>query len=87
MWEGDPNRIMELIENRNVDLGIVRLPIDNQIFDMIHLPDEPIVVAMSNKWNVERDKPYIKLSDLEEKPLMLLEDRKAPLCITKTCIQ
>lgn len=76
VWEGDPNRIMELIENRNVELGIVRLPIDNQIFDMIHLPDEPIVVVMSNKWNIEPDKPYIKLSDLEEKPLMLLRRQK-----------
>ncbi|SMQ72123.1 DNA-binding transcriptional regulator, LysR family [Bacillus sp. OV166] len=72
VWEGDPNRIMELVENRIIELGIVRLPIDNSIFDMIHLPDEPIVVAMSNKWNCDDDRPFIMLSELEEKPLMLL---------------
>lgn len=72
IWEGDTNRIMELLENRIIDLGIVRLPIDDMIFDMIHLPDEPIVVAMSNKWNRNNDSPSIKLSELENKPLMLL---------------
>nr|WP_269320636.1 LysR family transcriptional regulator [Bacillus sp. UNC41MFS5] len=72
VWEGDPNRIMELVENRIIELGIVRLPIDNKIFEMIHLPDEPIVVAMSNKWNTDKDRPYIMLSELEDKPLMLL---------------
>src|SRR3954471_9124093 len=38
VWEGDPIRIMELVANRIIELGIVRLPIDNSIFDMIHLP-------------------------------------------------
>ncbi len=76
VWEGDPNRIMELLENRIIELGIVRLPIDNEIFDIIHLPDEPIVVAMSNKWNDNPNSPSIKLSELEEKPLMLLRRHK-----------
>jgi LysR family transcriptional regulator, salicylic acid-responsive activator of bsdBCD len=72
IWEGDTNRIMELLENRIIELGIVRLPIDNRIFDMIHLPDEPIVVAMSNKWNSYSDRPSIMLSELEDKPLLVL---------------
>ncbi|MEH7252371.1 LysR family transcriptional regulator [Neobacillus niacini] len=72
VWEGDTNRIMELLENRIIELGIVRLPIDNNIFDMIHLPDEPIVVAMSNKWNSNSESSSIKLSELQNKPLMVL---------------
>ena len=72
VWEGDTNRIMELLENRIIDLGIVRLPIDNRIFDKIHLPEEPIVAAMSSKWNSYGNGPFISLSELEEKPLMLL---------------
>jgi LysR family transcriptional regulator, salicylic acid-responsive activator of bsdBCD len=72
VWEGDTNRIMELLENRIIDVGIVRLPIDNKIFEKIHLPEEPIVVAMSSKWNSYGDGPSIRLSELEEKPLMLL---------------
>lgn len=72
VWEGDPNRIMELVENRIIDLGIVRLPIDHRIFEMIHLPNEPIMVAMSSKWNINGRQSYIDLSELEGKPLMLL---------------
>ncbi|WP_227937612.1 LysR family transcriptional regulator [Alkalihalobacillus deserti] len=76
VWEGDPNRIMELLENRIIELGIVRFPIDTSIFNMIHLPDEPLVVAMSSKWNHGDDPNTITLSELEDKPLMLLRRQK-----------
>ncbi len=69
-------RIMELVEKRIVELGIVRLPIDTRLFDMISLPDEPIVVAMSEKWDIGKDRAYIKLSELEGKPLMLPRRQK-----------
>jgi len=72
VWEGDPNRIMELVENRIIELGIVRFPINHRIFEMINLPDEPIVVAMSKKWNEDNTLPNIQLAELKEKPLMLL---------------
>ena len=68
---------MELLENRIIELGIVRLPIDNQMFDKIDLPDEPIVVAMGNKWNDDHpNRTYIQLEELEKKPLMLLRRQK-----------
>ncbi len=76
VWEGDPNRIMELVEKRIVELGIVRLPIDNRLFEMVSLPDEPIVVAMSRNWDIGKDRPYIKLSELRDIPLMLLRRQK-----------
>lgn len=76
VWEGDPLRIMELVENRIIELGIVRLPIDNSIFDMIQLPNEPIVAVMSNKWDSDKDRPSIMLSELEGKPLMFLRRQK-----------
>ncbi|MCM3767116.1 LysR family transcriptional regulator [Neobacillus niacini] len=76
VWEGDSNRIMELIENRIVELGIVRLPIDKDIFDSLNLPSEPIVAAMSENMGVTRDSDYINLEDLKGKPLMLLRSYK-----------
>lgn len=72
VWEGDPNRVMELLENRIIELGIVRLPVNNGMFNMINLPAEPLVAAMSRHWNIGDNQPYVKLSDLENKPLMLL---------------
>ena len=76
VWEGDPNRIMELVENRVVELGIVRLPVDNRLFEMLSLPEEPFVAAMSPHWNIGGDRPFIRLSELKDKPLMLLRRQK-----------
>ncbi|SDH21724.1 DNA-binding transcriptional regulator, LysR family [Alteribacillus persepolensis] len=70
--EGDPNRIMELSKNRDVELGIVRLPVDSDVFDMIHLPSEPMYAAMNHKWN-ETSQCDITLSQLKDKPLLLLK--------------
>ncbi|MFC2947593.1 LysR family transcriptional regulator [Virgibacillus sediminis] len=70
--EGDPNRIMELLENRNIELGITRLPVNTQVFDMIRLPEEPMIAVMNKQWDISNKFPYINLSNLEDKPLMLL---------------
>ena len=70
--EGSPARIMELLENGVVDLGVTRLPINSQIFNMISLPEEPIIAVMNHEWDISNGVPYINLSDLENKPLMLL---------------
>lgn len=84
VWEGDPNRIMELLEKRIIELGIVRRPIDEEIFNMISLPDEPIVVAMNSKWDDGTGTTYIDLSELKEKPLMLLRRQKGTSTYNQT---
>lgn len=72
VYEGDPNRIKELVANRIVEIGIVRQPINDQLFDMIQLSEEPIVAAMSEKWNIGENQDYITLAELEGKPLMCI---------------
>ena len=76
IWEGDPIRIMELVENRIIELGIVRFPIDSSVFNMIPLPDEPLVVAMNPSRNIGNNPDTIMLSELKDKPLMLLRRQK-----------
>ncbi|MBM4763555.1 LysR family transcriptional regulator [Bacillus sp. B15-48] len=70
--EGSPTRIVELLENRIVELGVTRLPINSQIYNMIRLPEEPMIAAMNHEWDISNGFPYINLSNLENKPLMLL---------------
>ena len=71
--EGDPNRIMELLEKRIIELGISRLPVDTSIFNLINLPEEPMIAAMNDEWNIATGFPYINLSNLEGKPLLLIK--------------
>ena len=74
--EGDPNRIMELLDKRIIELGITRLPVDTSVFDLINLPEEPMVAAMNDNWNFATGFPYINFSSLEDKPLLLLRRLK-----------
>lgn len=76
VWEGDPIRIMELLEKRIIDLGIVRLPINHDIFDCIHLPDEPLVAVMSKNFEINPGEATVNLLDLKNKPLMLLRRQR-----------
>src|SRR5699024_5278443 len=71
--EGDPNRIMELLDKRIIELGITRLPVDTSVFDLINLPEEPMIAAMNDEWNIATGFPYINLSNLEGKPLLLIK--------------
>jgi LysR family transcriptional regulator, salicylic acid-responsive activator of bsdBCD len=86
VYEGDPNRIKELVANRIVELGIVRHPINDQLFDMIQLPEEPIVAAMSEKWKIGENRDYITLAELEGKPLMCIITPKGTSAYNHTSV-
>jgi LysR family transcriptional regulator, salicylic acid-responsive activator of bsdBCD len=73
LWEGDTHHITQLLESRAIEVGLVRLPIDNtKNYDMIRLSTEPLVVAISHNWNQGDNDSPIQLSDLADLPLMLL---------------
>lgn len=76
VWEGDPNRIMELIEKRVAELGVVRAPIDTNLFESIDLPNEPFYAAMSSSLDSTPVAESIDLIDLKDRPLMLLRRHK-----------
>ncbi|GMA61610.1 LysR family transcriptional regulator [Alicyclobacillus fastidiosus] len=73
LWEGNTHQITQLLERRTIEVGIVRLPIDDtKLYDMIRLPTEPLVAAVSHNWNQGESDSPIRLSDLADLPLMLL---------------
>lgn len=73
LWEGDTNRIMELLESRVIEVGLVRLPIDNtKKYDMVQLHTEPLMAAIGPAWSDGNDDIPIRLSDLADLPMLLL---------------
>ncbi|WP_378953458.1 LysR family transcriptional regulator [Pelosinus sp. sgz500959] len=71
-WEGDTNRILELLNTRIIEIGIVRAVFDSEIYHSVSLPNEPMVVAMDRKWNCgSGNDQEIHLKKLEDKPLLL----------------
>ncbi|WP_312337528.1 LysR family transcriptional regulator [Anaerospora hongkongensis] len=72
LWEGDGYRILELLDNRVIEIGIIRAPFDSQIYESITLPDEPLVVAMKRDGRICGEDPdKIRLSELAGQPLII----------------
>ncbi|WP_158583011.1 LysR family transcriptional regulator [Lysinibacillus yapensis] len=84
IWEGDPNRIMELLEKRVIEIGIVRLPIDYELFEAISFPEEPFVAVMSKSMEINQESQSINLVELKDKPLMLLRRHKGTSSYTES---
>ncbi|WKB35995.1 LysR family substrate-binding domain-containing protein [Terrilactibacillus sp. S3-3] len=73
LWGGDTHHIMQLLDSKIIEVGIVRLPIDySKEYDMLQLPTEPFMAAMGPAWSDGDVESPIRLSDLAGLPMLLL---------------
>ncbi|HEX2927088.1 MAG TPA: LysR family transcriptional regulator [Ruminiclostridium sp.] len=71
LWEGDSYKVTELLDKGIAEIGIVRFPYDTETYSSINLPNEPMVAAWSDFWNLEEDTEQFKIKMLEGKPIMV----------------
>ncbi|MFZ7946979.1 MULTISPECIES: LysR family transcriptional regulator [Bacillaceae] len=76
IWEESPSKLIEQLENRTIELAILRSPFKRDIFSIIRLPKEPLVLVMPPIWELPDSKTNIHLSELKEMPLLLLHNGK-----------
>ncbi|WP_345240879.1 LysR family transcriptional regulator [Pontibacillus salipaludis] len=73
LQEGDTSSLSESIRNREIELAIVRLPIDSEDFSVVHLPTEPYVLVVPDGWSdFAAGRTSVSMSELEKIPLLLL---------------
>ena len=66
----DTSSIIELLSKGLIDVGIIRTPYNTEGFEVINLPEEPMIVASKiDYW--DKKKTIISLKDLNELPLVL----------------
>lgn len=87
LWEGETNRITELLNRGSIEIGMVRFPFNDENYESIKLPNEPLVVAMNKK---DADYPgrqadHIPLAELAGKPLLI--HRKYEAMLLEHCKQ
>ncbi|WP_411789300.1 LysR family transcriptional regulator [Halobacillus rhizosphaerae] len=71
--EGDTFFLAECIKKREIEMAIVRLPLDVNEFEMIPLPSEPYVLVTPDSWNIfSPSQKEIEVETLQGLPLMLL---------------
>lgn len=85
--EGETRRITELLDKGIVDIGMVRLPIDTDIYESIKLPNEPLVAAFMTGQDdgLCGNVHDVNLVELAARPLMI--HRKYEKMIIENCRQ
>lgn len=71
LWEGDTNRILDLLNTGIIEIGIVRSIFDSGLYHSVSLPSEPMVVAMGREWCCGEQTGQIGMEELADKPLLL----------------
>ncbi|MEK3906043.1 LysR family transcriptional regulator [Oceanobacillus sp. FSL K6-0127] len=70
--EGDSYLLAEQLNNRNIDLAIVRLPLDMEPYSSLFLPEENYVAIMPEQWAKSYESETITMNELANLPLLLL---------------
>ena len=71
IWEADGARILELLDNRIIEIGITRTQVDAETYESIVLPNEPLVVVMNREKDCEREEEVIRLKELKDEPIII----------------
>lgn len=69
--ECSTNEILELLKNGVIEIGIIRTPLNSEIYDSINLPIEPMVAAATDSFNLGNENKKVYLSELKDKPLLV----------------
>lgn len=87
LWEGETNRIIELLNKGSIEIGLVRFPFDADCYESIKLPNEPLVAAIhkTRKEYLRRNTDGLNLAELAGAPLLI--HRKYESLIARHCEQ
>lgn len=71
IWEAEGARILELLDSRIIEIAITRTQVDNLAYDLLVLPNEPLVVVMNPESVCGEDDETIRLEELKDQPLII----------------
>ncbi len=71
VWEAEGARILELLDNRVIEIAITRTQVDSKIYESIVLPNEPLVIVMNKEHNCGEREQEVSFRELEDKPLII----------------
>ena len=82
-WEGSTSRILELLQNGVVEIGIARSIFDPTLYQAYDLPPEPLVIAQSCPAGTKTTTSHISVAELAGKPLLI--HRSNEVLIADSC--
>jgi DNA-binding transcriptional LysR family regulator len=82
LYEGDTPRILELLNNGLIEVGIIRSAFSSELYHSLDLAPESFIAAMSAEWDCG-DTGEMSLGELADKPLLL--HRSNEVLVTECC--
>ena len=76
LWEGNANKIIELLHNGVIEIGIVPEILISGEYNSIKLAGFPVIAIMDSKWDDAIEADSISLLKLAKKPLILHHSSK-----------
>lgn len=77
------DEILELLKNGVIDIGIIRTPINSEIYESINLPSVPMAAVANKDMCWSTNNKTISLSELDGKPLLV--QRRYEKLIVELC--
>ena len=71
IWEAEGARVIELLDSRLIEVAITRTKVDNLAYELLVLPNEPLVMVMNSESVCGADDSSIKLEELKDQPLII----------------
>lgn len=71
IWEAEGSRILELLDNRVIEIGVTRTQVDSKVYESIVLPNEPFVLIMNKNDEIGKDKDKVRMEELKEVPIII----------------
>lgn len=71
IWEAEGARILELLDNRVIEIGITRTQVDSKVYESIVLPNEPLVLIMNKEQEIGSQHDKVNLLELKGRPIII----------------
>ena len=72
VWAGDPYRLTENLEENDIELAIVRSPLDTRNYEVLELSKDPFVFIFPKKWEQLSNRSSITMEEICQFPLIAL---------------
>ena len=71
IWEAEGARILELLDNRVIEIAITRTQVDSKVYESIVLPNEPLVVVMNKDQVIGASDSEVRMEELRNMPIII----------------